>query len=59
MNIGSDIGFGAIRQLAITWANVDPDLYPHLASVGHNELIVDIIWLSVWVSATHLKIVDP
>ena len=30
---------GAVRQQAITWANVDPDLYCHMASLGHNELI--------------------
>ena len=29
---------GAIRQQAITWANVDPDVCRHLASLGHNEL---------------------
>ena len=27
-----------IRQWAITWANVDPDLCCHTASQGHNEL---------------------
>ena len=30
---------GAIRQQAITWANVDPDLCHHMVSLGHNELI--------------------
>ena len=30
---------GAVRQQAITWANVDPDLCRHMASLGHNELI--------------------
>ena len=29
---------GATRQQAITWANVDPDLYRHMASQGHYEL---------------------
>ena len=29
---------GAVRQQAITWANVDPDLWHHMASLGHNEL---------------------
>ena len=29
---------GAIRQQAITWANVDPDLCRHMASLGLNEL---------------------
>ena len=27
---------GAVRQQAITWANVDPDLCRHMASLGHN-----------------------
>ena len=26
----------AIRQLAITWTNVDPDLFCHVPSLGHN-----------------------
>ena len=30
---------GAVRQQAITWANVDPDLCRHMASPGHNEII--------------------
>ena len=29
---------GAVRQQAITWTNVDPDLWRHVASLGHNEL---------------------
>ena len=29
---------GAVRQQAITWTNVDPDLWHHMASLGHNEL---------------------
>ena len=29
---------GAVRQQAITWANVDPNLCRHMASLGHNEL---------------------
>ena len=29
--------FGAVRPQAITWANVDPDLYCHFASLCHNE----------------------
>ena len=28
----------AIRLQAITWANADPDLCYHMASLGHNEL---------------------
>ena len=29
---------GAVRQQAITWANVDSDLCRHMASLGHNVL---------------------
>ena len=29
---------GAVRQQAITWANVDPDSCHNMASLGHNEL---------------------
>ena len=29
---------GATRHQAIKWANVYPDLYHHMASLGHNEL---------------------
>ena len=28
------------RQQAITWINVDPDLFRHMVSLGHNELIM-------------------
>ena len=27
-----------LRQQAITWASIDPDLYPHEASLGHKLL---------------------
>ena len=30
-------------QQAITWANVDPDLCRHMASLGHNELSTEMI----------------
>ena len=29
-----------MRQQAITWANIDPDLYHHMASLGRNKLKV-------------------
>ena len=32
---------GAARQNAITWENIDPHLCPHMASLGHNELILN------------------
>ena len=35
---------GAIRQQAITWANVDPDLCRHVASLGQDELTE--IWVT-------------
>ena len=34
---------GAVRQQAITWANVDPDLCRHMASLGPNELSMKMI----------------
>ena len=39
-------GFGTIRQQAITWANVDPDLCPDMASPDHNELTPALLNLS-------------
>ena len=35
----SQVMAGAIRQYAITWANVDPDLFCHTTSPGHSELM--------------------
>ena len=32
-----------VRQQAITWANVDPDLCRHMASLGPSEL--NKIWM--------------
>ena len=29
---------------ATTWTNIDPDLYPHVASLGHNVLIQAMAW---------------
>ena len=31
-------GLGAVRQQAVAWANVDPDLCRHMALLGYNEL---------------------
>ena len=36
----------AIRQQAITWANVDPELCHHMVLLGHNELNIQFIQLS-------------
>ena len=33
---------GVVRQQAITWANVDPDLHRHMASLGHSESNVPV-----------------
>ena len=39
VNIGSGSGLVQyVEQQAITWANVDPDLWHHVASLGHNGL---------------------
>ena len=35
---------GAVRHQAITWANVDPDLCHHMASLGHSELMYWSLW---------------
>ena len=35
---------GAVRQQAITWTNVDPNLCRHMASLGHNEF--NSVWLT-------------
>ena len=35
VNIGPGIG---LVPSCITWANVDPDLYHHMVSLGNNEL---------------------
>ena len=29
---------GAVKQQAINWANVDPDLWCYMISLGHSEL---------------------
>ena len=38
---------GAIRQQAITWANVDQDPCRHMTSLGHNELTDGQMWKTV------------
>ena len=38
---------GAIRQQAITWANVDLDPCRHMTSLGHNELKQNMSWRHV------------
>ena len=35
---------GAVWQKAIAWANVDPDLCPYMASLGHNELTHSLLY---------------
>ena len=35
-----------VKQQAISWANIDPDLCRHMVSLGHNELThAQICWL--------------
>ena len=43
VNIGSGNFFGAVRQLTIAWANVDPGLSSHMASPGQAGLTVVIL----------------
>ena len=44
---------GAVRQQAITWANVDPDLCCHMASLGHSELSSAFVLRKRGASCTH------
>ena len=41
----SVVTYQAIRQQAITWANVDSDLCRFMASPGHNELSIINTWM--------------
>ena len=45
---------GAIRHQAITWTNVDPDLCPHMVSLGMNSLPQEI-WMKFWISYFLIK----
>ena len=38
---------GAVRQQAITWANVYPDLCRHLASLGHNAFWLNEVLITL------------
>ena len=40
VNIGSGNDFDAVRLQAIAQNNVDPDLFHHMSSLGHNELYI-------------------
>ena len=40
----SQRGIGTIRQQAIIWTNNDPDLYRHMATLGHNMLFNQCWW---------------
>ena len=50
---GSKYWYVAVRQQAITWTNVEPDLCRHKASLGHNELMQDHPISSVDAWQTH------
>ena len=49
----------AVRQQAITWANDDPDLWHHMASLGHNELMLEVkpSILTQWLSLATLRLI--
>ena len=38
---------GVIRQQAITSVNVDPELYSHMPSLGHNDLMIWLLQLKL------------
>ena len=42
---------GAVRQQAITWANIDPDLCRHMASLGPNANSA-MFWIMSWCCQT-------
>ena len=44
---------GAVLHQAITWAQVDPDLCRHMASLSHNELKNDSHLLSMAYNSYH------
>ena len=46
---------GAVRQQAIIWANVMPDLSRHMVSLGHNELINGLVIQSFFSPNTHKR----
>ena len=65
VNIGSgNIGLVPSGNKAITWANVDPDLCRHIASLGLNELrshiyktgtySVNTVYILLFLQFTHL-----
>ena len=52
---------GAIRQQAITWANVDPSLCGQMASLGLNELMqikVQLWMYAFWCGMTIMFVVS-
>ena len=55
-----NIGLGNVaRQQAITWTNIDSDLWHHMASPGHNELTHLSLELHIFVikSSQHQAII--
>ena len=49
----------AARQQAITWANGDPDLCRHMASLGHNVLNSVLPSDAIWDCKTWLSLYPP
>ena len=44
VNIGMGNGWVLSRQQTITWANADPELCRQMASLGHNEVKVNVLF---------------
>ena len=42
------MALGAVRQQAITWANVDPDICHHMPSLHHKELNHTILLIKIF-----------
>ena len=45
----SRLWLGTVRQQAITWANVDPDMFSHMSSPDHKELN-EVYWCWPYIS---------
>ena len=43
------IGSGAVKQKAITWGNIDPDLCHHMESLDHNMYVQVLDITQFWI----------
>ena len=50
--------YGAVWQQVITWANVDPDLCHHMASLDHNEFTLHVLNINIHLHFMSLLHID-